>query len=146
MVKNEVEVAVSLLYSSRPPNHAQRTIEVTYFVNPVFPAAAPENKKENTNQILQLTRPHPIILVERMLIRYGLETRDFLLLGEDLLGCVVENGFHFAMLLPCHTISRHVMPCQKMGGYLNTYTAQQAWNAPWRGWLVWIFLYAVSLL
>ena len=46
-------------------------------------------------KILQLARPQSIVLVEWMLVRHGLESGDFLFLGDDFLGCVVENGFHW---------------------------------------------------
>ena len=45
-------------------------------------------------KILQLARPQSIVLVEWMLVRHGLESGDFLFLGDDFLGCVVEDGFH----------------------------------------------------
>ena len=93
MVKNDDEFA--LLYSSNPPNHEQISIEVTLFSSaPVLSHIYCMEGRAVTYKILQLACPQSIVLIEWMLVRHGLESGDFLFLGDDFLGCVVEDGFH----------------------------------------------------
>ena len=94
MVKNDDEFA--LLYSSNPPNHEQISIEVTLFSSaPVLTYIYRMGGRIMTYKILQLACPQSIVLVEWMLVRHRFESGDFLFLGDDFLGCVVENGFHW---------------------------------------------------
>ena len=93
MVKNDDEFA--LLYSSNPPNHEQISIEVTLLSISTSTHIYHMGARVVAYKVLQLARPQSIVLVEWMLVRHGLESGDFLFLGDDFLGCVVENGFHW---------------------------------------------------
>lgn len=50
-----------------------------------------ETRDAGTNQVLQLAGPQRIVLVERMLVRNGLQAEDLLLLSNDLNGSIVKD-------------------------------------------------------
>jgi hypothetical protein len=92
MVKNEAEPVP--LYSSSPPSHAHSSIEVTYLENQQFSLST---RPKTANKILQLSRPHPVVLVKRVLVRHGLEPRDLISLSDDLSSRIVKKWLHYSM-------------------------------------------------
>lgn len=89
MVKNEAEPV--FLYSSSPPSHAHNSIDVTCLENQQFSL---DTRPKAANKILQLSRPHSVVLVERVLVRHGLEPRDLISLSDNLSSRIVEKWLH----------------------------------------------------
>lgn len=90
MVMKEAELGP--LCSCNPPNHAQSSIEATCHTHQYSPS---ELRILRTNQVLQLTGPQPIVLIEGVLVSHSLETGDFLLLSKDLSSHIVKHGLHY---------------------------------------------------
>lgn len=50
--------------------------------------------KNQTDQVLELPAPNPIILVERVLVSYTLQTDDLFFLGENRDSRIIQNNLH----------------------------------------------------
>lgn len=78
-----------------------------------------------THKILQLAGPQSVVLVEGVLINNCLQTGNFLLLGNDLLGDIVEHRLHCGKLvlqfLKITTVS-HIMQMQLFDSVRNPLT------------------------
>lgn len=92
MVMNEAESGP--LCSWRPPSQAHSSIEETWRYMLMSNSIACKGTRNGTDQVLELPRPQPIVLVKRVLVGDSLQASNLLLLSQNLDGSRIENGLH----------------------------------------------------
>lgn len=58
-------------------------------------SSEPRTQLNGSDQVLELTRPQAIVLIEWVLVSHGLQAEDFLLLGIDFRSRIIEDGLDY---------------------------------------------------